>query len=116
MKYCTRCGTQLVDEAVICTGCGCAVTPTQSLVEVETKATPPRDSGLVVTAKIMMILGTIFNAFTFFLIPLAWCIPMTVVYFKKIKENQPIGTGFKVCSLLFVSLLGGILMLCDSEH
>ena len=106
----------MVDEAVICTGCGCAVTPTQSLVEVETKATPPRDSGLVVTAKIMMILGTIFNAFTFFLIPLAWCIPMTVVYFKKIKENQPIGTGFKVCSLLFVSLLGGILMLCDSEH
>jgi uncharacterized membrane protein YvbJ len=25
MKYCSRCGTELVDEAVVCTKCGCAV-------------------------------------------------------------------------------------------
>ena len=25
MKYCTHCGKELFDEAVICTGCGCAV-------------------------------------------------------------------------------------------
>lgn len=25
MKYCTHCGNQLLDEAVICPGCGCAV-------------------------------------------------------------------------------------------
>ncbi len=25
MKYCTHCGKELVDEAVICIGCGCAV-------------------------------------------------------------------------------------------
>lgn len=25
MKYCTHCGKQLFDEAVICVGCGCAV-------------------------------------------------------------------------------------------
>ena len=25
MKYCTHCGTEIVDEAVICTKCGCAV-------------------------------------------------------------------------------------------
>lgn len=25
MKYCTHCGKELMDEAVICTGCGCAV-------------------------------------------------------------------------------------------
>ena len=25
MKYCSKCGTELVDEAVICPNCGCAV-------------------------------------------------------------------------------------------
>ena len=25
MKFCSKCGTQLVDEAVVCTACGCAV-------------------------------------------------------------------------------------------
>lgn len=25
MKYCTHCGKELIDEAVICTGCGCKV-------------------------------------------------------------------------------------------
>jgi hypothetical protein len=25
MKYCSRCGAELVDEAVVCTKCGCAV-------------------------------------------------------------------------------------------
>jgi len=25
MKYCTHCGKELLDEAVICVGCGCAV-------------------------------------------------------------------------------------------
>ncbi len=24
MKYCTHCGKELIDEAVVCTGCGCA--------------------------------------------------------------------------------------------
>ena len=25
MKYCSKCGKQIMDEAVICPGCGCAV-------------------------------------------------------------------------------------------
>lgn len=24
MKYCTKCGKEIMDDAVICTGCGCA--------------------------------------------------------------------------------------------
>ncbi len=27
MKYCTRCGKELFDEAVVCTGCGCSCQP-----------------------------------------------------------------------------------------
>lgn len=25
MKYCQKCGKEIVDEAVVCTGCGCSV-------------------------------------------------------------------------------------------
>lgn len=112
MKYCTKCGTQLVDEAVVCTGCGCAVSalPSQnSDVAVATKT----ESGTTIAAKVFMVLGTVIMGI--YILPLAWCIPMTVSYFKKVKNRQPVGTGFKVCSLLFVSVLGGILMLCDKE-
>ena len=31
MKYCTHCGKELLDEAVICVGCGCAVAGQQTL-------------------------------------------------------------------------------------
>lgn len=113
MKYCTKCGTQLVDEAVFCTGCGCALESAQvaaPAVAVEEK----KESGLTTAAKVLMILGTVFMGL--YIIPLAWCIPMTVTYFKKVKNHQPISTGFKVCSLLFVSMLGGIFMLCDKEN
>lgn len=41
---------------------------------------------------------------------------MTVSYAKKINLKQPISTSFKVCTLLFVSFLAGILMLCDSKN
>lgn len=29
MKHCAKCGKELPDEAVVCPGCGCAVTPEQ---------------------------------------------------------------------------------------
>ena len=29
MKYCQKCGKELLDEAVICPNCGCAVAPVQ---------------------------------------------------------------------------------------
>ena len=49
------------------------------------------------------------------LIPLAWQIPMTVVVGKKMKTGEQIGTGFKVCVLLFVNIIAGILLLCRQE-
>ena len=64
-------------------------------------------------AKIFMIISTV--VLGFYLIPLAWCIPMTISYFKKVQNNEPVSTGFKVCSLLFVNTVAGILMLCDKD-
>jgi hypothetical protein len=65
-------------------------------------------------AFIFMIIGTVIGGLTW-LVPLAWCIPMTLHYYKKMKSGEPVGTAFKVCSLLFVSLVGGILMFFDNK-
>ena len=40
---------------------------------------------------------------------------MTVSYCKKIKTGEPISVGFKICSLLFVSTIAGIIMLIDKD-
>ena len=105
MKYCTHCGKEIHDEAVICTGCGCAVN------EIKTKKS---SNGLNSAISIFMIIGTIFSAFLY-LIPLAWCIPMTISVNSKINNNEKIGTGLKVCTLLFVNMIAGILLLCRNE-
>ncbi len=64
-------------------------------------------------AKIFMILACI--ATGWLLIPLCWTIPMTVHYFHCVRDGRPAGTGFKICVLLFVNLIAGILMLCDGK-
>lgn len=109
MKYCTHCGSELVDEAVICPHCGCA---TERFPQ---KTSSSGDSALKTLAKVFMIIGCISSAFAF-LIPLCWTIPMTVYYFKKTDNNEKIGIGFKICALLFVNTIAGIMMLCDSSN
>lgn len=69
--------------------------------------------GLAVAAKVFLILGTILQGWL--LLPLAWCLPITISVCKKMKRGEPVGTGLKVCALLFVSMLGGILLLCRSD-
>ena len=109
MKYCAKCGKELLDEAIICMGCGCSTEPTTTVIP----QTAQPISGLQMAAKILMIIGTVIMGL--YIIPLAWCLPITLSYCKKLKNNEPVSTGFKVCSLLFVSLIGGILMLCDNN-
>jgi len=106
MKYCAKCGKELVDEAVVCIGCGCAIESPQPIKN-------QSSSTFQTLAKVFMIIGTVLKGF--FILPLAWCLPLTIIYCNKINKKQSIGTGFKVCSLLFVNLLGGCFMLCDNN-
>ena len=98
MKYCSMCGEQLRDEAVVCTKCGCAVRP---LYRTE-PASVSEDNTLDLIIKIFMIFGCV--SLGWMLIPLAWCIPMTVTVFNKLKTKEPMSTGFKICVLLFVKV------------
>jgi len=106
MKFCQKCGKEIMEEAVICPGCGCSVTQ-------EKKNGDFGKDGLAIASKIFLILGCIAQGWL--LLPLAWCLPITIFVCDKMKRGESIGTGLKVCALLFVSLLGGILLLCRSD-
>lgn len=64
-------------------------------------------------AFILCILSTI--AMGWMLIPLLWCIPMTMKVYKAYKGEETLTAGFNVCVLLFVDLIAGILLLCDND-
>ena len=109
MKYCTKCGQELDDNAQFCTKCGCSVDGV-----VNAKADSKTNEILQLMVKIFMIVGCVSSAACFF-IPLLWTIPMTCSYIKKVKNKEPISTGFKICTLIFVSLVAGIIMLVQDE-
>ena len=108
MKYCSKCGSEIDENATFCPKCGNPVT-NEHIAPTKTES-----SGLKTATKVFMVLGCVLSAL-YFLIPLCWTLPMTIVYFSKTNSRQPIGVGFKICSLLFVSLIAGILMLSDKD-
>ena len=139
MKYCSKCGKELFDEAIVCPGCGCPVEGAS--VEAPKTQSAETKKSLRTVSKVFMLITTISaglaliatpilffffnNVFAFLLehrvnlgmgIAVAWCIPMTVHYFKCCEDNRQPSTGFKVCTLLFVNLIAGICMLIDKDE
>lgn len=106
MKYCSKCGKEINDTDTFCPSCGNKVDGNQ---------TNQTNNTLRTIAKVFMVIGTVANALLGFLIPLCWCIPMTVSYFNKVESGEKVSLGFKICTLLFVSPVAGILMLCEEE-
>lgn len=106
MKFCQKCGKEIIDEAVVCPGCGCEVS--------QTKKQNHGDDGLAIASKIFMILGCISSGWL--IIPLAWTLPITISVCGKLKRGETVGTGIKIAVLLFVNLIGGILLLCRSDE
>lgn len=135
MKYCPKCGAELLDEAEMCPSCG------ESLA----KKSSSNNGTLYTVAKVFMIItivasliGALMSVITLaglgslglsqeelfamkvtqiifiiaYLIPLAWCIPMTISLSRKAKNHEPISTAFKVCTLIFVNIISGICLLC----
>ncbi|MBR5272057.1 MAG: hypothetical protein IKU25_01495 [Clostridia bacterium] len=109
MKFCTHCGAQIHEEAVICVKCGCSVAPPKPVVN------NSDDNVMQLIVKIFLILGCV--ACGWLIIPLAWCLPITIAIFNRMRDNKPISTGLKVCALIFVNLIAGICLLCmDDEN
>ena len=71
------------------------------------------DSGLRLAAFILNIISTIGSAIL--VIPLAWMIPMTVISWGIYKGTKRNTVAFGVCTLLFLNLIGGILLLISTK-
>ena len=71
------------------------------------------DKTLRMVAFILCIVSTVFCAIL--IIPLAWMIPMTVRAWGIYKGTKPNSTAFGVCTLLFLNLVGGILLLVSKK-
>lgn len=131
--YCIHCGNEIADDAVVCVHCGRWV-EAQKAVPVKVEKGDGR--GLRIAVFILMIVACVINAvysaingvtlapdeqlrgtiaFLFAVLPLTWCVPMTVIYFIKFRNKEKVGTAFKVCTLIFVSMISGILMFCDNN-
>ena len=83
-------------------------------MDTNTNVQPKKRTTLQTVALVFMILNTV--SWGFFLLPLAWMLPMTISYAKKTKNGVKVSTGFKVCTLLFTgNLVSFILMLIDKN-
>ncbi len=70
--------------------------------------------------KTLRLVAFVFNVlscvgFGLLLVPLAWMIPMTVHSWGIYKGNKPNTVAFGVCTLLFLNLIGGIMLLVSKK-
>lgn len=60
MKFCDKCGTELHDDAVVCTGCGCAVVENEFCAQVEKPKVKRKVKVLwIVLSAVVLLLGAV---------------------------------------------------------
>lgn len=59
MKFCQHCGKEILDEAVVCPGCGCSVQTTNNNAPT-TEVDESVSAGLVVLAVLIPLFGIIY--------------------------------------------------------
>ena len=75
-------------------------------------------SGLALAAFILDIISCVAIGFSavfvwyWYLVALCWMIPMTVMSYQIYKGDRPNSVAFGVCTLLFLDVISGILLLC----
>ena len=128
--YCQKCGNEISENEMYCKMCGTRVIKDTeettiyegndpnnmyggtSFYRVSSKS---ENNGLKIAAKVFLILGAVVNLYTMWF-SFIWSIPMIIIYFNKVKKGEKIGIGFKIGCMLLVSMIGGIIMLCDKEE
>ena len=128
--YCQKCGNEISENEMYCKMCGTRVIKDTeettiyegndpnnmyggtSFYRVSSKS---ESNGLKIAAKVFLILGAVLNLYSIWF-SFIWSIPMIIIYFNKVKKGEKIGIGFKIGCMLLVSMIGGIIMLCDKEE
>lgn len=140
MRYCVHCGEKIADDAKFCPACGKKVEDDETVAnQANTNPNPEQNINnnynngfvngfnnsnniqpssdldvLALITKVLLILCCIGSGWM--LIPLCWTIPMTVYYWRAVSNGQKVGVGFKVCTLIFINIIPGILMLCNTKY
>ena len=109
--FCSKCGKEIANEAIICTGCGCAVE--RGYVAL-TSSTPVKSQKKTSAALVLGIIGIIF-AWLFALVGHITSIIGIILGIKEYKETEKM-TGLvlsiigEVCSI-FSSIIGAVAFL-----
>ena len=114
MKYCAKCGAEMQDDAQFCPKCGQQAGAEVRQEVVSQPKERKRDESLLTVALVFCIISCVLVGWS--LIPLCWMIPMTVSLNNRIKNKEPISVAFKVCTLLFVSVIAGIILLVGDDN
>ncbi len=135
MKFCTHCGKELLDDAVICVGCGCAVNgrnfKSASILQVDGKALLNtlsqrlNTSGIIwLVIGILQILGGIFINWFLLIVGILNIISSVqdMQYSKKLLEN-PTGIVARfepligpIITLIYNLVLGGVIGVVGSIY
>lgn len=135
MKYCTHCGKELMDEAVICVGCGCAVAgqqgqsaynaTTDSDVLLTTLSQRLNTNGIIwLVIGILQILGGLFVNWVLLIVGVLNVVSSVkdIIYSRDLHEN-PHGIVAKfepiagpVITLIYNLLIGGVIGVVGSIY
>ena len=74
--FCSKCGTEISDEAVVCVHCGCAVTPAQSTVATPVSEEDKVSIGFCILSFLVPLFGIISWVASF-----VFSIIFTVIYY-----------------------------------
>lgn len=113
-KFCVHCGAEVHPQAVVCVHCGCSLAGTPNTAKATSSNNSDTSDIMKTLIKVFMIIGIVTNAWA--VIPLIWCIPMFLKVNKYLKGEETLSTGYKVCVLLFVNIIAGVLLLVDDKH
>lgn len=108
--YCPKCGSPVSAQDSYCPNCGYDLKANASNAP---KYVNYGASSLQKIAFIFMILATILQGIL--IIPLLWCLPMTIKLYNTMNNGEKSTVVFEVCTLLFVSTISGILLLVDGS-
>ena len=140
---CQKCGNVIQKNQNFCAKCGePAQSNSENIIENNfenntTPTLPKKDikkysvasaffviSIIIRVVVLMIVLGvdsrygnsaTLASSFFSLTIPLVWIIPMYIHLKNSIEFRQSVTLSFKICTLLFVSTIGGIILLCTDE-
>ena len=113
-KFCIHCGAEVHPQAVVCVHCGRSLAETPNANKTTSSSNSDTSDIMKTLIKVFMILGIVSVAWA--VIPLIWCIPMFLKVNKYLNGEETLSTGYKVCVLLFVNIIAGVLLLVDDKH